>query len=201
MGSSRLRTGLLAATLGLTACGGDANGGEEASEDNPVELRFAWWGSDHRNTTTQAIIDDFEAEYPHISIEGEWADWAGYQDQLATQVASRDAPDIVQLDDEFIREYADRGALLELTEVDLSELDEAVVEGGQSEGVQYAVPTGVNALVMMANPDLFEEAGLPTGVFNLVHGIGEHAGIHVARGLQLVGAVEAVGKQGLLEAV
>lgn len=59
-----LTAALTVGALALTACGGDANGGEEASEDNPVELRFAWWGSDHRNTTTQAIIDDFEAEYP-----------------------------------------------------------------------------------------------------------------------------------------
>ncbi len=151
---------LTVGALAMTACGGDTGEDSEATEENPVELRFAWWGSDHRNTTTQAIIDDFEEEYPRISVEGEWADWAGYQDQLATQVASRDAPDIVQLDDEFIREYADRGALLELTEVDLSEIDDTVVEGGQAEGVQYAVPTGVNALVMMANPDIFEEAGV-----------------------------------------
>lgn len=144
--------------LALSACGDGGATESEATEDDPVELRFAWWGSDHRNDITQGIIDDFEEEHPHIQIAGEWADWSGYQDQLATQVASRDAPDIVQLDDEFIREYADRGALLELTEIDFSDIEDTVVEGGQSEGVQYAVPTGVNALVMMANPDLFEEA-------------------------------------------
>lgn len=149
-----------ALTLGLlvSACGGEQE--TEASEENPVELRFAWWGSDHRSANTEAIIDAFEAEHSHITISGEWADWNGYQDQLATQVASRDAPDIVQLDDEFIREYADRGALLELTDVDLSGIDETIVEGGQAEGVQYGVPTGVNALVMMANPELFDEAGV-----------------------------------------
>ncbi|WP_120004545.1 ABC transporter substrate-binding protein [Nesterenkonia muleiensis] len=142
----------------VTACGGEQQ--SEATEENPVELRFAWWGSDHRSANTEAIIEAFEAEHSHITVSGEWADWNGYQDQLATQVASRDAPDIVQLDDEFIREYADRGALLELTDVDLSGVDETIVEGGQAEGVQYGVPTGVNALVMMANPELFDEAGV-----------------------------------------
>ncbi|WP_300342642.1 ABC transporter substrate-binding protein [Nesterenkonia sp.] len=154
----------LVGALALTACGGDADGtdggGEAGGEQEEVQLRFAWWGSEHRNANTQAIIDDFMEEHPHISIEGEFNDWTGYQDQLATQVAGGSPPDIVQLDDEFIREYADRGALLELTEVDLSALDQAVVEGGQSEGVQYAIPTGVNALTMLANPELFEEAGV-----------------------------------------
>ncbi|WP_028463997.1 ABC transporter substrate-binding protein [Nesterenkonia alba] len=147
--------------LALTACGGDngdGNGGANGEEE--VELRFTWWGSDHRHQNTQAIIDDFEEEYPHISIEGEFADWAGYWDQLATQMAGGSGPDIIQLDDEYIREYADRGQLLELTDVDLSELDETIVEGGQADGAQYAIPTGVNALVMMANPDLFDEAGV-----------------------------------------
>ena len=147
-----------AGVVALTACGGAT--GTAGTEDEPVELRFSWWGSDHRAQATEAIIEDFEEENPHIQIEGEFNDWSGYVDQLATQIAGGSGPDIVQLDDEFIREYADRGSLLELTDVDVSGLDETVVESGQSDGVQYAIPTGVNALVMMANPDLFEEAGV-----------------------------------------
>ncbi|MBE1515034.1 ABC transporter substrate-binding protein [Nesterenkonia halotolerans] len=155
-------TKLAAATtigaLALTSCGG--GGDAEGTEEDPVELRFAWWGSEDRNASTQEIIEAFEEENPGITVEGSYNDWTGYQDQLATQVASGDGPDIVQLDDEFISEYADRGSLLELTDVDTSNIDPAVVEGGQADGTQYAIPTGVNALVMMANPQLFEEAGV-----------------------------------------
>ncbi|GAA4913292.1 ABC transporter substrate-binding protein [Nesterenkonia rhizosphaerae] len=150
------------ALLAVTACGGGNNaegGGDEDSQEQ-VQLRFAWWGSELRQANSMAIIEAFEDEYPHISVEGEFADWAGYQDLLATQFASRDAPDIVQLDDEFIREYADRGVLLELTDIDTSDIDPTILEGGQAEGVQIAIPTGVNALVMMANPELFDEAGV-----------------------------------------
>ena len=154
---TKLAAATTAGALALTACGG---GGPEGTEDDPIELRFAWWGSDHRAAATEAIIEDFEEENPHIRIVGEFNDWTGYQDQLATQMAGGSGPDVVQLDDEFIREYADRGSLLELTDVDTSAMDETVVEGGQSEGTQYGIPTGVNALVMMANPDLFDEAGL-----------------------------------------
>lgn len=154
---TRLAAAATVGALALTACGGD---GPEGTADDPIELRFAWWGSDHRAQATEAIIEDFEEEYPHIRIEGEFNDWSGYTDQLATQMAGGEGPDVVQLDDEFISEYADRGSLLELTEVDTSAMDETVVEGGQSDGVQYGIPTGVNALVMMANPDLFEEAGV-----------------------------------------
>lgn len=140
----------------LSACGGDS----DASDDGQVELRFSWWGSELRNANTQAIIDEFEAEHPDITISGEFNDWSGYLDQLATQIAGGNGPDIVQLDDEFVREYADRGALLALEDVDTSQIDPTVVESGQVEGEQYAVTTGVNALVMMANPDIFEEAGV-----------------------------------------
>lgn len=152
--ASALATGLL-----VTACGGGGSA-TEGTQDDPVQLRFAWWGSDLRNTNTEAIIDDFEEEYPHIEIEGEYADWSGYVDQLATQFAGGGAPDIVQLDDEFIREYADRGSLLELDEVDVADIDPTVVEGGQTDGTQYAIPTGINALVMMGNPEIFDAAGL-----------------------------------------
>lgn len=155
---SKLTAATSIGVLALTACGG--GGQAEGTEEDPVELRFAWWGSEDRNASTQEIIDAFEAENPGITVEGSFNDWTGYQDQLATQVASGDGPDIVQLDDEFISEYADRGSLLELTEVDTSAMDPAVVEGGQAEGTQYAIPTGVNALVMLANPQLFDEAGV-----------------------------------------
>ncbi|GAA1175209.1 ABC transporter substrate-binding protein [Nesterenkonia xinjiangensis] len=157
---ARLSAAAVIGAVALTACGGDEGGADGAGDVEEVHLRVAWWGSDHRHANTEAIIDDFTEEHPHITIDGEFNDWTGYQDTLATQVASGDAPDVVQLDDEFIREYADRGALLELTDVDTSGIDPTIVEGGQSEGVQYAIPTGVNALVMMANPELFEEAGV-----------------------------------------
>lgn len=153
---AKAATVLSVSALALTGCGG----GDSASADGDVELRFAWWGSDTRHEQTQKIIDAFEEQNPGITITGEYGDFSGYWDKLATQTASNDAPDIIQMDDKYIREYADNGALLDLSDVDVSELEEDVVESGRTEEGLFGVATGVNVMAIMANPSIYEEAGV-----------------------------------------
>ncbi len=141
----------------LTGCGG---GSPQTSSDGPVTLRVTWWGSDARHKVTQQLIESFEAENPDINVEGEYGDWSGYWDKLATQVASQDAPDVIQTDASYIGEYAGRGALLELKDVDQSKFDQAVADAGKVEGKQYGITAGVNAQVVLANPSLFSASGV-----------------------------------------
>ncbi|WP_202912143.1 ABC transporter substrate-binding protein [Nesterenkonia muleiensis] len=166
MNAKRLTT-LSAATMAgallLTSCGGGADAGSETDDANgnsQVDLRFSWWGSDARHQATQEIIDAFEEEHPNISVSPEYGDWDGYWDQLATQAAGGGAPDIIQMDDKYLREYADRGALLELSDVDVSEFDEDSVDNGRTEEGLFGVTTGINALALVANPAIFDEAGV-----------------------------------------
>lgn len=142
------------AALAVTACGG---GGGEG--DGEVNLRFAWWGSDSRHQYTQEIIEIYEEQNPGITIEVEFNEWDGYFDRLATQTAGGEAPDIIQMEDQYLREYADRGVLLELSGVNVSDYDEVATElGDTGEGI-FGVTLGLNAYGYMVNPDLFEEAG------------------------------------------
>jgi multiple sugar transport system substrate-binding protein len=149
----------IAAALALTlsACGG---GGAPSDAGGPVTLRFTWWGSDVRHKMTQQLIDAFEAKNPNIKIKGEYGDWSGYWDKLATQVASQDAPDIIQMDLQYLGEYAKRGALLDLKDVDLSKFDKAAAEAGKTPKGQFAVTAGMNALVVLANPSLLSASGV-----------------------------------------
>lgn len=147
---------LAAMALALTGCGGSS----PAASDGPVTLRFSWWGSDVRHKMTQELIDVFEAENPNIKIEGEYGDWSGYWDKMATQVASQDAPDVIQMDAAYLGEYAGRGALLELKDVDLSKFEPAVADAGKVERKQYAVTGGINAQVVLANPALVAASGV-----------------------------------------
>ena len=137
--------------LALTGCGG---GAAPTEADGNVTLRFTWWGSDTRHEITQKLIDAYEAKHPNITIKGEYGDWSGYWDKLATQVASQNAPDIIQMDAQFLSDYAERGALLELKDVDLTKFEPAAVDAGKTAKGQFAVAGGMNALVVLANPSL-----------------------------------------------
>ncbi|WP_159944486.1 MULTISPECIES: ABC transporter substrate-binding protein [unclassified Nocardiopsis] len=164
---ARRRSPLLSVTaavgaivMAATACGGDSGSGD----DGVVELRFSWWGADDRHATTQQVIDLFEAENPDIKIVADYTDWAGYWDRLATSTAANDAPDIMTQEERYLREYAERGALLDLGEVsdelDLSKIDPLVAESGNLGDQTYGVATGVNAYAILADPQAFEEAGV-----------------------------------------
>lgn len=150
----------VAAVLTLSACGG---GAAPQNADGTVELRFSWWGGDKRAQLTQEAIKQFEAENPKIKVKPEFGDWSGYWDKLATQVAANDAPDIIQMDEKYITEYSSRGALLDLSkyDIDTSKLDEAALNAGKSEKGLTGIAAGINAATILANPKVFEAAGVP----------------------------------------
>ncbi|WP_254678674.1 extracellular solute-binding protein [Arthrobacter sp. 24S4-2] len=79
---------------------------------------------------------------PNVKIEGEYGDWSGYWDKLATQVASQKAPDIIQMDLQYLGEYSKRGALLDLKDVDLSKFDKARPTQAKTPDGQFAVTAG-----------------------------------------------------------
>src|SRR5690606_38125413 len=55
--------------------------------------------------------------------------------------------------------YAGRGALLDLNgKLPTEDLDQQVLSSGQIDGKQFAIPTGVNAFSMIANPAALEKA-------------------------------------------
>ena len=135
------------------------------AQDGPVEIRFSWWGNEGRAQLTTKAIAEFEAANPDIKVKPEYGDISGYFDKLATQVAANDAPDVITMGGAYPAEYANRGALLDLSEVseslDLSAMDPGALENGQVQGTQYGVSTGANALAIVVNPAVFAAAGVP----------------------------------------
>lgn len=149
----------IATVLVVTACGGDDGG-----DGGDVSLRFSWWGSDERHQQTEEIIAAFEAEHENIEIVADYTDWDSYWDRLATATAGGDIPDVMTQEERYMTDYARNGQLLDLNEVsgtlDLSGVDPLAMGSGQIDGSQYAVATGVNAFTIVADPRIFEDAGV-----------------------------------------
>jgi multiple sugar transport system substrate-binding protein len=151
------------AALALSACSGSGGGNTELSNE-PVTLRFTWWGSDARHQRTQQVIKLFQDKHPNITVKGEFKDWNGYWDSLATTAAAQEAPDVIQMDELYLASYAERGALLDLNRVkdhlDTSGIAKDVLATGVVEDKQYAVPTGLAAYSMVVNTDLLDQYGI-----------------------------------------
>lgn len=201
-GLSRRGFGVAAAGTGaaaaLAACGGGSDTGS-----GPAELRFTWWGSDTRHEYTQQIIEQFNAEHPDIVVKGEYSEWSGYWDKLATTTAANDAPDVIQMDAAYLRSYADRGALLDLRTIDgldTGDVDDETLAVGESEGGLYGLVQGVVPLAIVTNTALLEAAGVPvpddtTWTWDDYSRIGAQV---TAAGLPAVFGIQTEGVQGPL---
>ncbi|GAB5080085.1 hypothetical protein ARTHROSP310_32300 [Arthrobacter sp. AD-310] len=63
----------------VTGCGSNPQPGKVGTVEDPVTIRFAWWGNDSRAKTTLEVIKDFEAANPTIKVQGEnteFSSWA-----------------------------------------------------------------------------------------------------------------------------
>ena len=162
----RALTALALATtlLAASACGGDSGGpGGSSDAGGKVTLRFTWWGSDTRTKLTQQVIDAYQKDHPNVTIKGEFGEWSGYWDKLATTVAANDAPDIIQMDEKYLREYADRGALLDLKKaegLDTGKFEPDTLGAGEFDGGLYGLNAGINSFAVVVNPAAFKTAGV-----------------------------------------
>jgi len=150
-----------AATTGLAACAPGSSGGsgsQGGGGGGGTTLALACWGNPTRNKNTQAEIDAFMKANPNLKISGQPGEFNTYWDKLATQTAGGNAPDIIQMDMNYISEYGSRGALLDLSKVDVSKFVEGTVDSGKINGKLVGINAGINSALIFANPKVFEKA-------------------------------------------
>ncbi len=139
-----------------------------AQAEDPVQLRFSWWGGDERHEATLAVIDQYQELNPNVTIAGEYSGFDGYLEKLVTQIAGGTAPDIIQID------YAYLDTLWSVMDnfvdynqqdiVDLSGFPQGMLSGvTASTGELIGLPTGQNFSINYVNSTLAAAAGIEIG--------------------------------------
>lgn len=146
--------------LGLAACSNSSEG--SGGDQSSAALRMAWWGNQTRTDLTNRVLDQYQQATPATTVTGEPGEWASYWDKLATQTAAADAPDVIQMDLKYLRQYGDRGALLALDQagVSTSGFADGTLEPGRTPDGLMGVNAGVNVLLVAANPAVFDRVGV-----------------------------------------
>jgi multiple sugar transport system substrate-binding protein len=145
-----------ASAVGLSACGGSSDSASSGST-----LTFGWWGNDVRNKETNQAIAAYQKANPKVTIKAQPGEWDSYWDKLSTQVAGKNAPDVIQMDMAYISQYAKNGTLLDLSKyVDTSKFADGTVDSGKIDGKLVGINAGVNSLSILANPAVFKKAGV-----------------------------------------
>lgn len=150
----------IAAVLAASACGAPGGAGPG------VTLRFVFWGSSTRAEVTNKAIAQFEARNPGIHVQTSFAPYDQYFSKLATEVAGGNAPDLVQMDYRYLREYADRGVLADLkgkdlaARLDTSKIVPGLLASGELAGKRLAVPFAQNTQVVLYDREKFAAIGV-----------------------------------------
>jgi multiple sugar transport system substrate-binding protein len=149
-----------ATTMGLAACapGSSGGGSQGGGGGGGTNLALTWWGNPTRNKNTDAMIAAYMKANPDVKISGQPGEFNSYWDKLATQTAGGQAPDIIQMDMNYISEYGTRGALLDLSGVDTSKFVEGTVDSGKINDKLVGINAGINTAVILGNPKVFEKA-------------------------------------------
>ncbi|NYI04889.1 ABC transporter substrate-binding protein [Allostreptomyces psammosilenae] len=149
--------------LGATA----ACGGGSGSDDGRVTLRYSWWGNADRAELMQQAIDLFEQQNPNIDVQPTFSEYEAYWQKLATESAGGGAPDVMQMDVSYLREYSDKNVLLDLASgeaaanLNTDDFRGGLATAGEIDGQLFGVPVGGNTFTLVYNPAAFEEAGAP----------------------------------------
>jgi len=111
------------------------------------------------------LINKFQAENPDVRVRVSTVAWPGYN-ELAAQIVTNDAPDVVTMHESAISDFQSRGLLEPMEEglrkvgVDPASFTEASIKGVTKEGTVYGLPFDTWAPLFHINLNQFRQAGL-----------------------------------------
>lgn len=150
------------ATAALAGCGVGGTGGNTSS----TNLGVAWYGGDPVHAAMQTVLNLYTAKNPKVAFTPQHAAFNDYWPKIATETAARDAPDVMRMSLTYFTDYAERGALLDLSSyigktIDISAMSPGVAESGVVNGKRYGIGQSSIANAMFANTDVITSIGAP----------------------------------------
>ena len=129
----------------------------------PVEISLWTYpvGNWVDEATVSALIADFNAAYPNITVKVEYLDYTNGDDKLSTAVEGKKAPDIIMEGPErLIAKWGAEGYLVDLKDIVPAGTYESVAATCTSaNGEMYELPVCMITHCMAINRDVFEAAG------------------------------------------
>lgn len=151
---------LLAISLIAAGCGKK----DDAADTNQVTISFWHTMNTEETKTLEGIIKDFEKEYPHIKIDMQQVPFSDAQNKYKVAAQAGDAPDVFRAEIAWTPEYAAMGLLHPvdsyLTAADRADYLDAPMNYNIYQGTTWGVPQVTDALALLYNKRLFEEAGV-----------------------------------------
>ncbi len=151
----RLIAAVLCVVIGLTAC---------RRADDRVAIRF--WAMGREAEVVGELIPQFEREHPGLRVELQQIPWTAAHEKLLTAYAADALPDICQLGNTWVPEFAELNALEPLQPyvdasgiVEQKDYFEGIWDTNVVDGRLYGVPWYVDTRLLFYRKDLLAAAG------------------------------------------
>lgn len=124
-----------------------------------------------KGSASQSFLDRFkasyESEHPSVELEFVLQEWGGIGPKVLTALEGDDAPDVIEVGNTQVAQYAESGELRDLTLESIRDLGgedwlPGLAEPGKVNGGQYGIPWYAANRVVIYNKDLFARAGITT---------------------------------------
>jgi multiple sugar transport system substrate-binding protein len=133
-----------------------------------VVIRVGTGDSGEGLSPHQDLINAFEKANPDILVQLEPIAGSDYYERLFTEIDAGAAPDIIQIGDDAVPQFVNKGALLDLTAfstgkypLDASIYLPGLLAPGQYKGKQYLLPKDYSSLAVYYNKKLFDKYQVP----------------------------------------
>jgi N,N'-diacetylchitobiose transport system substrate-binding protein len=143
----------------LAACG--SNGGDTNAAAGPKTIDVWLMKGSVSDDFLKRFTDDFATKHPDIKANVQIQEWNGIGPKIIGALASKDAPDVIEVGNTQVAQYSASGGVKDLTDKKSDLKGDDWIEGlagpGNYEGKQY----GANRVVVYRK-DLFQAAGITT---------------------------------------
>ncbi|WP_439945962.1 extracellular solute-binding protein [Streptomyces sp. BBFR109] len=162
----RMLTGASVLTAALILSGCSSGSGDAAGGGGGGSSELTVWLM--RDSVSAAFQKEFAvafaAAHPDIHLKIQIQEWDGIGQKVTAALASNDAPDVIEVGNTQVAQYAQSGGLLDLSDkkADLGggAWLRGLAEPGAWEGKQYGIPYYAANRVVIYRKDLFQRAGI-----------------------------------------
>ncbi|MFD3488064.1 extracellular solute-binding protein [Streptomyces sp. NPDC058665] len=147
----------------LSACSTSSDSADESGDGRTTV--DVWLMRDSVSAAFQKeFVKGFESEHPKIRAKVQIQEWDGIGQKITAALASNDAPDVIEVGNTQVAQFAASGGLLDLSDskAELKGEDwlKGLAEPGSYEGKQYGIPYYAANRVVIYRTDLFKKAGV-----------------------------------------
>ncbi|MFE0804483.1 extracellular solute-binding protein [Streptomyces sp. NPDC058812] len=152
----------LVLSVGLAACSSSGDASDGAGGRTALDV---WLMRDSVSADFQKQFETgFEKSHPDIDLKIQIQEWEGIGEKVTAALASNGAPDVIEVGNTQVAQYAQSGGLTDLSdrvdELGGSDWLKGLAEPGAYDGKQYGIPYYAANRVVIHRTDLFEKAGV-----------------------------------------